>query len=122
MDVISVATKIENKIKLLEIGRALIKERGIKKATLKGTYEKAIAITIMKLKNDVAFELEGVTVKSPAATVSEKIAKGICYQECIDLEIADSNYKAAIVGMSAIQAELNGYQSIFRYLDEPTTK
>jgi len=48
----------------------------------------------------------------------EKIAKGICYQEKLNMELAEAQYKNAIVGMSAIQAELNGFQSIYRHLEQ----
>ena len=118
MELYAVATKIEEKIKTLEMGREILKDHAKNKALAIANYDKVIAITIIKLKNGVEFDLDGNKVKNPLATITEKIAKGICYQERLDAELAEAEYKNGIVGMSAIQAELNGYQSIFRHLEE----
>lgn len=119
MDLVSISKKIVEKISTLELGRGLLKEKATEKAETISNYEKVMAVTIIKLKNGVEFELDGNTVKSPLATIMEKIAKGICYQEKLDMELAEASYKNAIVGMAAIQAELNGYQSIFKHLEQP---
>jgi len=34
------------------------------------------------------------------------------------MEIAEIEYKATIANLDALKAQLNGYQSIMRYLDE----
>jgi len=117
MEIVQVARKIEEKIKTLELGREVLKERAEEKARAISNYDKQIAITLIRLKNGAEFELDGHKVKDPLATVSEKIAKGICYQERLDQELAEATYKNAIVGMQAISSELNAYQSIFRHLE-----
>ena len=116
MELLAISRKIEEKIKTLELGRDILKEYVKNKAETMANYEKQIAITLIKLKNGLEFELEGNKIKNPPASFSEKIAKGICYQEKLDMETAEAQYKNAIVGMGAIEAELNGYQSIFRYI------
>ena len=118
MELYQVATKIEEKIKTLELGREVLKERAEEKARTISNYDKQMAITLIKLKNGVEFDLDGNKVKNPLATISEKIAKGICFQEKLDMELGEAAYKNAIVGMQAISSELNAYQSIFRHLEE----
>lgn len=120
MDIVNVAQKIEEKVKALELGREILKEYAHNKANAIGEYEKKIATTLIKLKNGVEFELEGDKIKNPPISIMEKIVKGICFQEKIDMELAEAQYKNAIVGMSAIQAEANAYQSIFRHLENST--
>jgi len=118
MEIVKIANKIVEKIGTLEMGRDLLKDKATDKAETIATYEKALAVTIIRLKNGAEFEIDGHKVKNPLATIMEKIAKGICYQEKLDMELAEASYKNAIVGMAAIQAELNGYQSIFKHLEE----
>uniref|UniRef100_A0A6M3IR31 Uncharacterized protein n=1 Tax=viral metagenome TaxID=1070528 RepID=A0A6M3IR31_9ZZZZ len=118
MEIVEIAKMIEAKIKSLELGREILKEYAQEKAETIGTYDKAMAKTIIALKNGAEFNLDGHVVKNPLTTVTERIARGICFQEKIDMELAEAKYKNAIVGMSAISSELNGYQSIFRHLEE----
>jgi hypothetical protein len=118
MDIISVQEEITRKIQLLEIGRKLVRERAVKKAEAIANYEKVVALTIMQLKMGRTFELDGVTVGGQmAANLLEKLAKGICWQERLETERADGEYKAAVVGIESVISELNGWQSIFRRLD-----
>ena len=113
-----VAQQIENRITALSIGRKELGKRTRVKAQTISDYEKAIAITIIKLKNGTEFELDGNKIENPIASITEKIARGICWQEKLDMETAEGLYKTAIVGMQAIQAEMNGYQSIYKHLEE----
>lgn len=106
MDVLSVAKDIEHKIKLLEKGRDGLQALAIDKAHAIAEYDKELRIAILKLKD------EG---KLPA-TLIEKVAKGDCHKERGDKELAKALYKIQIVKMSAVEAELNGFQSINRYL------
>lgn len=118
MELNKVAEQIENRIKALSIGRKELSTRTKRKAEAISAYERAIAVTIIKLKNGVEFTLEEQKVKNPIASITEKIAKGICWQEKLDMEQAEGQYKGAIIGMQAIQSELMGYQSIFKHLEE----
>jgi len=113
-----IARKINDKIKLLEKGRSELKAAAIEKANRSAEYDKVIAITLIELKNGVTKELNGQMIQNPPATISEKIAKGLCWQERLEADKAEALYKITVQKMLSIQAELNGYQSIFRYQDE----
>jgi len=117
-EILQIAQQIQSKITLLEKGRLLLSERADAKATTMGMYDKKLAVTIMKLKNGVEMTLEDETIKDPPTTIVDKIARGICYQEKIDMELATAQYKNATEGLSCIQAELNGLQSKNKYLSE----
>jgi hypothetical protein len=118
-DVISVAKDIEKKIMALEKGReSPLKDAARCKADTIGNYSKAVAIAIMKLKSGKPAQLEGETIKDPPATIMKDIAKGLCYQEEIDMELADAEYKRVVEKLECLRAELNGHQSIYRHLTE----
>ena len=121
MDMISVSQSIENKILELERLRSKLKTYAQEKAKSYAEYEKKLAITIIRLKNGEIVDIEGNTVENPPATISEKIARGYCWQEALNRDKAEAEYKALITTVQAIQAEMNGYQSIFRHLEERTT-
>lgn len=107
IQVTKIAKDIESKIRLLEVGRDGLEELARNKAHAIGAYDKALQITILKLKD--AGKLQ--------ATLIEKVAKGECHKERADLELADALYKIQIVKMNAVQAELNGWQSVYRHLE-----
>jgi len=109
-----IAKVIEDKIKLLERGRARLEKDGFEKAEQLALYEKALAGTIIKLKNGQEMELDGNKIQNPPATLVEKIARGICYQEKLNADLADSTYRSTIVKINTICQELNAYQSLFR--------
>lgn len=118
MDMVTVAKEIQRYIKLLDTGREEIKQRAKHKAETIAEYDKVLTTTIIKLRNGVTLEIEGEKISNPPATLVEKIAKGYVWRERLEMETAESEYKNAVMGMSALEAQLNGYQSIFRHLDE----
>lgn len=111
------ADKIEEKIKLLEIGREKLLDSAKFKAETIGQYDKKLAIVLIKLKNGEQLSLDGNVIKDPPATLAVKIANGICWEECIQMELATAEYKVNISKMQAVEAELNGYQSANKWLD-----
>jgi len=117
MDILKISEAIQQKIGLLEIGRGELKTRAEAKANGIVNYDKALAKTIMRLRNGEKITLDGVTTENPPVSILEKIAKGLCWKERLEMDKADLSYKNALVKLEAIQAELNGYQSINRYLD-----
>jgi hypothetical protein len=117
MDVIKVSTEIEHKIAELEKGRQLLQGRAERKAQTIAHYDKRLSIVIIQLKNGVEFIMDEQAIKDPPATFTEKIARGICWQERLDMEQAEAEYKNAVVGMDALMAALNGWQSINRHLE-----
>ncbi len=107
IDIIQVASDIEGRILALVKGRDGLERLAIDKARTIAEYDKALHISILKHKH------EG---KLPA-TLIEKVARGDCYKERNALELADVMYKIQIVKLTTVQAELNGYQSIYRHLE-----
>lgn len=117
MEITKVSTEIETQINEIRKSLGHLKERAEEKAKALAEYDKAMAKTIMKLKNGIEFEIDGITIQNPQATLIEKIARGICYQEKINMELSEAQYKNLIVGIDSLQAILNGLQSIFRHLE-----
>ena len=115
--IIQISEEIQKKIKEIEDVRKTIRKRGEEKATAISEYEKAIAICLIGLKNGEEFELDGKVIKKPPASIMEKLAKGICWKEKLEMDKAEALYKSAIANMDAICAQLNAYQSLNRYLD-----
>jgi len=125
MDLIQISNEILNKINQLESGRKIIIERAKKKAETLVQYEKMLAIIIVKLRQGEKYELpdnDGKLIlidgKGMPANLIEKVAKGICGEEKLEMEIAEAGYKSAIINMSSLEAQLNGYQSLNRYLKD----
>jgi len=106
-DVLIIAEQIQTKIDLLEKMRDQIKSRATAKALSLSEYDRALAVSMIKLRS------EGNPV-----TIVEKLAKGECYEERYNFELADGLYKSLISNMNCVQSELNGLQSINRHLSE----
>lgn len=116
-DILTNAQKIHNKIAELEEQRERLLPASFDKAKSISDYDKAIAITELKLRNGLITEFEGVQINSLPVTLIRDIAKGICYKENFNKEIGESNYKAIISIMDAIKAEMNGFQSINKHIE-----
>ncbi len=106
--VMNVANAIDHKIQQLEQMRGEIKGRATNKAKAISEYDKALAKQILIQKEQLGYPV----------TLAEKLAKGKCYSERYDMELADGLYKSLISNMNCVQAELNGLQSINRHLSE----
>jgi hypothetical protein len=118
MDVITIAKRMNNRINALEAARGRLESLASLKAESCALYEKELAITIIRIKNGMEVELDGKHIINPPVTIMEKIARGICWEYKLAMDKADTAYKAEIVCMSALAAELNGYQSINRYIKD----
>lgn len=117
MEVTEIQKRISEKIQELEKGRKLVLQRAEAKAKFTAEYEKSLAVTILKLRNNMIDSFDGISCTDLPATLIEKVAKGICWKESNAASLAESEYKSAIVGMESLKSELNGYQSINRFLD-----
>lgn len=118
MEPIDMAEKILDMNSMLEKMRAEIKNRSVKKANTISEYDKSLALTIIKLRNGVEVPFEGEVVKDPPVTILEKIAKGICWKERLEMETHDAEYKSLITNIETLKAQLNGLQSVNRHLDQ----
>ena len=115
MNILEVSGLIQDKIKLLERMRLEIRDRSIEKATTSSAYDKAMAITIIKLKNGQELMLDNEAVMCTSVTLIDKIARGICWKEKLEMDKAEALYKSLISNIDSVQSELNGLQSVNRY-------
>jgi hypothetical protein len=123
MELIKLAKLITDKIDDLEKLGKLLHEYSIKKANTISDYDKAMAITILKIRNaGDTFVFEGEKIVNLPASVMEKVAKGLCYKERLAMELADAEYGALTTKIRATEAILNGYQSINRTQYEMETR
>ena len=118
MELIKIAEEIQKKINTLNETKEKLKDYGREKAETIGAYDKALTIIMIKLRNGETIEFEGESITDPPATIIEKIAKGVCYQEKINAELAESNYKSLTTYISCTESQLNAFQSLFRYLED----
>ena len=107
MDVLKVKDCIEKIIAEIGSCRRDIETKGNARANAISNYDKQLKIAIVTLKEESKFP----------ATLIEKIAKGVCSDHRLTLELAEVGYKACISNLEALKAQLNGYQSIYKHLD-----
>lgn len=117
MKTIKYAKKIEEKIKLLEIGREKLLDSAKFKAESIGNYKKKLALVTIKLRAGKPMSLDGEVIEACPVTIIKTIAEGICWEELTQMELATGEYKANIVKMESVQSELNGYQSANKWLE-----
>lgn len=118
MEAVDIAMQIKTKIEELELLKAELPEAIYKQSKSASAYDKQLALTIVRLKNGTELEFEGHTIKNPPTTILERIAKGICYKESLTMDIAEGQLKAIDSSIRMTMAQLNGFQSINRYLAE----
>lgn len=117
VDITNIAEKILELKQRLELMRGQMKYRMERKAKAISDYDKSLAITMVKLRNGIEIEFEGQLIKDPPTTIIEKISKGICWKERLELEEAEGSYKSLITNIETVKAEMNGLQSINKYLE-----
>lgn len=118
MEVVKIASKIQTCLNLLEAYRQKVHALGDRKAQAIAEYEKTLAVTILKLKNNRIAEYEGQPVDSLPASLLEKVARGICWKQKLEVETSEALYKNAVATVQALQAELSAYQTLFNHLEE----
>lgn len=116
-DPIQIASEMGKKIELLVKSRAELRKYAHAKALSIAEYDRELAIAILKLKNGKAVQVGDEVAKDVPATVMKEIAKGAIWESCNKKELAEVTYKSAITAAEMIMAELNGLQSVNRYLD-----
>ena len=107
MELIQVRDTIEQIISAIGKARKEIETKGNARAKAISDYDKRLEIAIRTLRDEGKFPV----------TLIEKIAKGVCAPEREKLELAEVAYKGCISNLEALKAQLNGYQSIFRYME-----
>ena len=109
MEALEVSQQILKKVQDLELGRSKIDGLAKNKAKTLVEHKKQVAIAILKLRADGT-----PTTILDKAIYAEQLVQDALYA----CEMAEVQYKAFIVKMDAIKAELNGYQSINKHLSE----
>ena len=118
MEIVKISDEIQKKINLLEKGRRQLQEKANYKAETIGNYDRKLAIVLIRLKTGQPISLDGNIIEKPPASIMEKIAKGICWEEALAKEQATAEYALTVTKLQIVQAELNALQSIFRHLQE----
>ena len=120
MDLIKIAEEIQSKNREIDSIRGVIKERGEQAAVAEAEYEKKLAVTLLKMRNDEEFIFEGVDIsqKNVPANILEKYARGVCWKEKLEKEKAAALFKSAQINMNAAVTQMTALQSLFRYLKE----
>ena len=96
LNIVDVSKQIEKKIQLLEHGRKQLEKKARAKAKTSAEYEKKLAIVIIRLRNGVEIGIDKDVIKVPPATLIEKIAKGVCWEEKLAMETAEAEYKLTV--------------------------
>jgi len=107
MEARTVALSIEKLIGAIRDEGKLSKDLILAKAESARDCDKALAVAIITLKD------AGVPT-----TIVEKQAKGKCADALLNKIVAEESLKAHWERLKYLQAQLNGYQSINRFLDK----
>jgi hypothetical protein len=118
MEVVKIKDEIQKRINLLDAIRGEVKKRADAKAISIAEYDKQIAIVLIQLKEGEPFDIDGKTIKGTPTTLCKDVAKGVCWHERLKMEQAIAAYNSANTNLDVVRAQLNGYQSILKYLDE----
>ena len=116
-DIMSISAEMDRINKAISQAVGQLTERSRAKAEANANYEKEIAKKIIMLKSGEMFEVDGIQMKETQASNVEKIARGICHEFLLQKDVTESAYKNLIVGIEALQSNLNSLQSRFRHLD-----
>jgi hypothetical protein len=116
--ILDVANEIRIKINAIKDLRSKCKEYADNKANKTAIYDKQMAVTIIQLKNGKEFQFENEIIKEPVNTLIDKIARGICWKDKLEMDKAEGEWRALLSNIECAQTELMGLQSIFKYLDK----
>lgn len=117
MDVVKLSHQIDMASGAIHRLSADLDKFGQESARTTAEYDKQLAITLVKLQAGEELDLMGNKVQSPPASTSEKIARGICWQDRAKMEVAKNLYINCQHQLRAAMAILSGRQSQNKYLD-----
>lgn len=116
MNVIDIGNKILAKSNEIDDIRKVLIERSDARDEAEARFNKKYAIVLIQLKNGVELEIDGQKIFNPPAASVKEIAKGICWQEKLELDKAESMLKIAFENLKATQSQLTAYQSVNKHL------
>ncbi len=108
---------IEKVIEELGKCRRELETKGREKAIALSNYDRRIAITIVSLRDGDLLKIGEREIKQLPVSVMEKVAKGICRDDRLAMDVAESGYKACITNIQVLMVQLSAYQSIYRHLE-----
>ena len=117
MDLKNITEEILKKNKEMDEIRKVIKQRTNDKAEKDAEYDRVLAVTIVRLLNNDEMEIEGNKITGVKATNVEKIARGICWKEKLEMEKAEGLLKSAVSNLKSVETQISSLQSINRHLD-----
>jgi len=107
MEALDVAKKINLKIIELDKLKESLEGLAIEKANAAANYEKKLAMVTLRLSQG-----------DSAISLIDKLSRGECADEKMAMDLAESRYKNQLKIIDLTEAQLNGYQSINRFLAE----
>jgi len=116
--VLGVAGDIEATAKEVRALRQRLSSVGKNAARAIVDYEKAMGVTLIKLRNGREMTVGNEIIKNPPVTTTEKIAKAICYDQNLTYQVMSHEYTALTANLKAAIAELSAYQTKYRHLAE----
>jgi hypothetical protein len=116
-----ISNRIESKEELLIEWRKSLDTYSEEMAKTSAEYDKQVALTIMALRNGRTCQIEDDNgevqkIVDPPVSIIEKVAKGVCWKEKMEMDLANSKYKNAHLKVRSIMAELNSLQTLHKYL------
>lgn len=117
-EILVVARMIKTKIEELEIERSYIRAMAEDKAKSISDHDRSVALAVVKMRNGVSLSLDGEPIEKMPANLIPYVAKGLCWETCYKMELAENIYRGHLSNIEAIKAELNGLQSINKNLTE----
>ena len=117
-DIIKYQAAITGAIGALGTERKRLQELSVNKAKALSEYDKQIALAMAKLGLGETVVLEGVEITAKIASNLKEKAKGVCFEYLCSKILAEDAYKNCITNIDCLKAQLNGFQSIYRHLDE----
>lgn len=116
-DIVNIAEEINSKLKELYDCRKQLKSAGDRKAAMISAYDLEYAKVTINLRNGIVYKIGEVEIDNPPVSLIDKLARGICYKERLDLDVAENDYKSLSTTINCIQAEINALQTLYRHLD-----
>ena len=87
------------------------------KAQAKADHAKEKGLVLLRIKNKVLTEWEGLDLTKLTAGEREIVSEAICWEQVLEKDATDNLYKALITKIDARKAQMNGYQSINKVLN-----
>jgi len=116
-DIIGTKDIIEKIIKMVGTERRRLEGLGNQKAETEAEYKKALAIAMAQLLRGKEMPLDDEVIQCKTQTNLKGFAEGLCHKELAAKLVAENAYKACVVNLECLRANLNANQSIYRHLD-----